>query len=44
VDTNDSVVTIGGTVPTEADKTRIGQLVEHTTGVKRVVNKLKVGG
>jgi hyperosmotically inducible protein len=43
VDTNDSVVTIGGTVPTEADKIRIGQLVEHTTGVKRVVNKLKVG-
>jgi hyperosmotically inducible periplasmic protein len=43
VDTNDGVVTIGGTVPTAADKTRIGQLVEHTTGVKRVVNKLKVG-
>ena len=43
VDTNDGVVTIAGTVPTEADKVRIGQLVEHTTGVKSVVNNLTVG-
>lgn len=44
VDTDKGVVTIGGKVPTTADKTRIGQLVEHTTGVKKVVNNLKVGG
>jgi hyperosmotically inducible protein len=44
VDTNGGIVTIAGTVPTTTDKTRIGQLVEHTTGVKKVVNKLKVGG
>ena len=42
VDTTDGVVTIGGTVPTQADKIRIGQLVGHTTGVKRVVNNLTV--
>jgi hyperosmotically inducible protein len=42
VDTKDGVVTIGGTVPTEADKLRIGKLVEKTTGVKRVVNNLTV--
>lgn len=43
VDTDHGVVTIGGAVPTAADKARIGQLVEHTTGVKKVVNNLKVG-
>lgn len=42
VDTNDGIVTIAGTVPTEADRVRIGRLVEHTTGVKRVVNNLTV--
>ena len=42
VKTEDGIVTIGGTVPTEADKVRIGQLVEHTTGVKSVVNDLTV--
>ena len=42
VDTKDGVVTISGTVPTAADKARIGQLVEKTTGVKSVVNDLKV--
>lgn len=42
VDTKDGVVTISGTVPTAADKVRIGQLVEKTTGVKSVVNDLKV--
>lgn len=42
VDTKDGVVTISGAVPTAADKVRIGQLVEKTTGVKRVVNELKV--
>jgi hyperosmotically inducible periplasmic protein len=42
VDTSDGVVTIAGTVPTEADRARIGQLVANTTGVKRVVNNLTV--
>ena len=42
VHTNSGVVTISGTVPTAADKARIGQLVEKTTGVKRVVNNLSV--
>jgi osmotically-inducible protein OsmY len=44
VKTDDGVVTIGGTVPTEADRIRIGKLVEDTTGVKHVVNELKIGG
>ena len=43
VETKDAVVTISGTVPTEADKTRIGRLVAHTTGVKSVVNNLTTG-
>jgi hyperosmotically inducible protein len=42
VDTKEGVVTITGTVPTAADKTRIGDLVAHTTGVKNVVNNLSV--
>jgi osmotically-inducible protein OsmY len=42
VDTKDGVVTISGTVPTEADKLRIGRLVTKTTGVKSVVNSLTV--
>jgi hyperosmotically inducible protein len=44
VSTDDGVVTIAGTVPTAADMARIGKLVADTTGVKRVVNHLKVGG
>src|SRR6185295_4677524 len=44
VDTKDHVVTIGGAVPTEADKLRIGRLVARTTGVKSVVNNLTVSG
>jgi osmotically-inducible protein OsmY len=44
VDTDDGVVTIHGTVPTQADKDRIGKLVADTSGVKRVVNELKTGG
>lgn len=43
VRTEGGVVTIGGSVPTEADRLRIGRLVEHTTGVKSVVNELTVG-
>jgi osmotically-inducible protein OsmY len=42
VSADDGVVTISGTVPTAADKARIGKLVADTTGVKRVVNKLTV--
>jgi hyperosmotically inducible protein len=42
VDTKDGVVTITGNVPSEADKTRLGDLVAHTTGVKSVVNNLTV--
>jgi hyperosmotically inducible periplasmic protein len=43
VHTKNAVVTISGSVPTEADKTRIGRLVSHTTGVKSVVNDLTTG-
>jgi osmotically-inducible protein OsmY len=42
VDTKNGVVTIAGTVPTAADKTRIGQLVAKTSGVKTVTNNLTV--
>ena len=42
VDTKDGVVSITGNVPTDADRTRIGELVAHTTGVKSVVNNLSV--
>jgi osmotically-inducible protein OsmY len=42
VKTKDGVVTISGAVPTVADKARIGHLVEKTTGVKSVDNKLTV--
>jgi hyperosmotically inducible protein len=42
VDTKDGVVTVTGTVPTQADKTKIGDIVAHTTGVKSVVNNLTV--
>ena len=42
VDTKNGVVTITGNVPTEADKTRIGDIVSRTTGVKTLVNNLVV--
>src|SRR5258708_10871860 len=42
VDTKEGVVTIAGTVPTEADRLRIGRLVQKTTGVKSIVNNLTV--
>ena len=44
VDTKDHVVTVTGGVPTATEKTRIGQLVAHTAGVKSVVNNLSVTG
>jgi hyperosmotically inducible periplasmic protein len=42
VSTSHGVVTIAGSVPTAADRARIGRLVEHTSGVKRVENDLTV--
>ena len=42
VDTKAGVVTLSGSVPTQADKTRIGSLARRTKGVKRVENKLTV--
>jgi len=42
VDTKDGVVTLTGSVPTQADRTKIGDIVAHTTGVKNVVNNLTV--
>ncbi len=42
VDTKDGVVTLTGSVPTEADKTRLGDIAAHTTGVKSVVNNLAI--
>lgn len=42
VDVKSRIVTISGSVPTAADKKRIGRLVAHTTGVKSVENKLTV--
>jgi osmotically-inducible protein OsmY len=44
VDTKDGVVTVRGTVPTAADKTRIEKLVRNTTGVKSVNDELTIGG
>jgi osmotically-inducible protein OsmY len=42
VDTRDHVVTLKGTVPTEAAKTRAGEVAARTEGVSRVVNDLVV--
>jgi hyperosmotically inducible periplasmic protein len=42
VDTKDGVVTITGTVRSEAEKARLGDIVARTTGVKSVVNNLVV--
>lgn len=42
VDTNDGVVTLKGSVPTEAQKTRAAEIARNTAGVKRVVNELTV--
>jgi hyperosmotically inducible periplasmic protein len=43
VDTQDKVVTLTGTVATEAQKTAAGTIARDTTGVERVVNNLRVG-
>jgi hyperosmotically inducible protein len=42
VDTNEGVVTLKGSVPTEAQKTRAAEIARGTAGVKSVVNELTV--
>ena len=42
VDTADGVVTLTGTVATDAQRTRVVQLARETDGVKSVVNRLTV--
>jgi hypothetical protein len=43
VDTDGSVVTLTGTVRSEAERTRALQLARETEGVTRVVDRLSVG-
>jgi hyperosmotically inducible protein len=43
VDTKDAVVTLSGSVPTQADADRAVALALETAGVKQVVNKVRVG-
>ena len=43
VESNNGVVTLTGTVPTAAEKTRAMKVARETEGVKRVVDRLKVG-
>lgn len=43
VDTKDAVVTLTGTVPNNAEKMRAIELAKETTGVKSVVDQLKIG-
>lgn len=42
VDTNEGIVTLQGTVSTEAVRTRAEQLSSKTNGVKKVINLIKV--
>lgn len=42
VDTKDGVVTLTGNVPTSSEKERALQLARDTTGVKRVIDQLKI--
>jgi hyperosmotically inducible protein len=44
VDTSSNVVTLKGTVKTEAGRARAIALAKDTDGVKRVVDELKIGG
>jgi hyperosmotically inducible protein len=44
VDTRDSVVTLNGTVKTEAQKAQAVEVASRVSGVKSVVNNLSVGG
>lgn len=43
VDTRNGVITLTGTVPTAAEKSRAGLVAKETDGVKSVVNNLKIG-
>jgi len=43
VDTNDHVVTLKGTVPSRAGRTRAVAIAKGTEGVDRVVNRLTIG-
>jgi hyperosmotically inducible periplasmic protein len=43
VDSNNGVVTLTGTVPSAAEKARALKVAKETEGVKRVVDRLKVG-
>jgi osmotically-inducible protein OsmY len=43
VDTNGSIVTLSGTVRSEAERTRALQLARETDGVTQVVDRLSVG-
>jgi hyperosmotically inducible protein len=43
VDVNKQVVTLRGTVSTQAEKTEAGRIAQETEGVVRVINQLKVG-
>src|SRR5436190_22069347 len=42
VETVNGVVTLSGTVPTETEKARAGEVAGKTDGVARVVNNIKV--
>jgi osmotically-inducible protein OsmY len=44
VDTTDRVVTLKGTVKTQAGKARANALAKQTSGVKSVVDQLTIGG
>jgi osmotically-inducible protein OsmY len=44
VDTNEGVVTLQGRVEKEEARTKAEQLARETSGVKRVINLVKVGG
>lgn len=42
VETTDGVVTLTGTVPTKADRNRIGQIAKNVQGVQDVENDIEV--
>lgn len=43
VDTHNGVVTLSGTVPNKGMREKAENIARHTDGVKKVINKLKVG-
>jgi len=43
VDVNNKVVTLRGTVSTQAEKAEAGRVAQETEGVTRVMNQLKIG-